>query len=456
MTSRNEVRIDIEVEGGARAERQFDRAEKGARGLGRSTRGLINPLLGAGLVSGILGGGLLSLALSSGSASNSIFRIQGALEGLTGTILRSLEPAIDFAATQFEKLPIAAQLGVLGLGIIMGGLLIAAFKAGIGALAGAIGGLLAPIGTAITTGFTTLLAGVGVAVAIGVAAIVVGLASLALIAWDLIFNDGEYLTRFDAWLSEFTFFQWAADRDAELTTFFTTTFPAIFTTAWDKVVEDVIPFFTDPIKEKFNAVKTFFTEDVKTFFTEDVPGFFLDAWNFVIDDIVPFFTDPMKTAFGVVKTFFTEDVKTFFTEDVPKFFKEGWDAADAFFVGFANTLIGGMNTLIQSIGKLPIPTVSVGVAYKSVGGISIPYPTFSVSTRPLSSLIDLPTIPTIPVNAGDAATRRFDETGDAVGSDRNQGGATNNYYSLSATDFARRVQEIINSPNAQARAVGAT
>ena len=49
MTSRNnEVRIDIEVEGGTKAERQFNRAEKGARGLGRSTRGLINPLIGAG------------------------------------------------------------------------------------------------------------------------------------------------------------------------------------------------------------------------------------------------------------------------------------------------------------------------------------------------------------------------------------------------------------------------
>ena len=117
MTSRNnEVRIDIEVEGGAKAERSFNRAEKGARGLGRSTRGLINPFLGAGLVAGILGGGLLGIALSSGAASNSIIRIQGAMEGLVSTITRSLEPAIDFAASRFEKLPIAMQLAVVTRG----------------------------------------------------------------------------------------------------------------------------------------------------------------------------------------------------------------------------------------------------------------------------------------------------------------------------------------------------
>ena len=97
MTSRsNEVRIDIEVEGGAKAEKQFDRAEKGARGLGRSTRGLINPLIGAGLVSGILGGGLLALALSSGSASNSLIRIQGARGGVGLDVYpRSWNQSID-------------------------------------------------------------------------------------------------------------------------------------------------------------------------------------------------------------------------------------------------------------------------------------------------------------------------------------------------------------------------
>ena len=130
MTSRNdEVQVDIEVEGGEKAERQFNRAEKGARGLGKTSRGLINPLLGAGLVAGILGGGLLGLALSSGAASNSIFRIQGALEGLIGTAVRKLEPGIDFLATQFEKLPVAAQLAVLGIGAILGVILAKAINA---------------------------------------------------------------------------------------------------------------------------------------------------------------------------------------------------------------------------------------------------------------------------------------------------------------------------------------
>ena len=227
MTSRNnEVRIDIEVEGGAKAERQFARAEKGARGLGRSTRGLINPLLGAGLVSGILGGGLLSLALSSGSASNSIYRIQGALDGLVGSISRSVEPAVDFFATQFVKLPVAAQLAVVALGLILSIGLVAVIYAAAGAVGTAI---TAGIGGAITTEGALLAATLATATALAISAVVVGLAALALIAWDLIFNDGDLLKRFDTWLAGEGWIQAITKWDQDVLT------PG-FTKAWEKVI----------------------------------------------------------------------------------------------------------------------------------------------------------------------------------------------------------------------------
>ena len=166
MTSRNdEVRIDIEVEGGARAEKQFNRAEKGARGLGKSTRGLINPLIGAGLVSGLLGAGLLGLALSSGSASNSIIRIQGAVEGLVSTFTRKLEPAIDTAASFFEKLPVAAQLGVLAASVILGIVFVKLIGIAAGKIAIAVSAYVAQ-GLA-----TPLVAGVGIALKSALSAI---------------------------------------------------------------------------------------------------------------------------------------------------------------------------------------------------------------------------------------------------------------------------------------------
>ena len=206
MTSRNEVRIDIEVEGGAKAERQFARAEKGARGLGRTSRGLINPLIGAGLVAGILGGGLLSLALSSGSASNSIFRIQGALEGLTSVpCSAALSRPSTFVASQFEKLPVAAQLAVLAAAAVLGVIFVKLIGAAAGAISGAVTSLVssaigAPLVTAATSAVQTAAAAIATATGAAVAAVIVGLAAIALLVWDEIFNDGALLRRFEAWL----------------------------------------------------------------------------------------------------------------------------------------------------------------------------------------------------------------------------------------------------------------
>ena len=121
MTSRNEVRIDIEVEGGTKC-----RASVQPRGQGRPWPWAVYPRpyqsshrCGA-RVRHFGRWAAFGLALSSGAASNSLIRIQGSLEGLVGTITRKLEPAIDFAASRFEKLPIGAQLGVLATGAILG------------------------------------------------------------------------------------------------------------------------------------------------------------------------------------------------------------------------------------------------------------------------------------------------------------------------------------------------
>ena len=248
MTSRNEVRIDIEVEGGAKAERQFNRAEKGARGLGRSTRGLINPLLGAGLVSGILGGGLIGLALSSGAASNGLIRIQGSLEGLVGSATRSLEPAIDFAAGLFERMPIAAQLATLATTAILGVLL---FK-GILASAGTIS-------TAIATVAGTIATSVGTVVGLTIAATVLALGAVALIGWDKIFNDGRLLARFEEWLLGYG---WVAVINDWVNKYFDEPMIA----GWNKVVEVAVSSPTSKIgNRRTTSTRT------SRFFTETIP-----------------------------------------------------------------------------------------------------------------------------------------------------------------------------------------
>ena len=508
MTSRDEVRIDIEVEGGAKAERQFNRAEKGARGLGRSTRGLINPLLGAGLVAGILGGGLLGLALSSGAASNSIFRIQGALEGLVGGFFRNVEPGIDRAAAQFEKLPIGAQLAVAGAGVILSIGLVAAISAAGGAVATAVTALVAThitaplvagVGSALTASTAAitsiigpLVAGISAAVALAVTAVVVGLAALAFIAWDLIFNDGALLERFETWLSgigwvnaidtwdkevltpSFTrawqnaldifdeFFAgpiiaaWEVVRDLfkdDFTTFFTETIPDIFKGAWDDAIAIFRQHFIGPLFTAWYATRDFFEADFTKFFTETIPEFFEDGWDDAIAIFRENFIGPFFIAWYATRDLFEDDFTNFFTKVIPDIFEGAWKSVYDLFVIFANTLIGGMNALITSIGKLPIPVITIGVAYTDIGGFKLPYPTFRVSTRPLSSFSSAfsTRIPTI-------ATRdQEDRTQSSIDRDFGQqrgGGTTNNYYSLAANDFDRRVNGIVNAPNSQAVAAG--
>ena len=213
-------------------------------------------------MSGLLGAGLIGLALSSGSASNSIIRIQGAVEGLVSTFTRKLEPAIDTAASFFEKLPVAAQLGVLAASVILGIVFVKLLGIAAGKIAIAVSAYVAQ-GIA-----TPLVAGVGIALrsalsAIGTAAgplltallsvtslaiaVVVGtLASLALIAWDLIFNDGNLLKRFEGWLSGIGWIKAIEDWDKNVLT-------PYFIKAWNNALSIFWQYF-DPSSSTLGAV----------------------------------------------------------------------------------------------------------------------------------------------------------------------------------------------------------
>ena len=322
MTSRNEVRIDIEVEGGAKAERSFNRAEKGARGLGRSTRGLINPLIGASLFAGVLGGGLVGLALSSGAASNSLIRIQGSLEGLIGTFTRKLEPAIDFAAGQFEKLPIGAQLGVLGVGAILGIGLVKVIGAAGGAVAEAVAGFVskritAPLRLGLSGVVRTVLIRIGIigaglvagvfsVVALAVAAVVVSIGSLAFIAWDLIFNDGRLLKRFEDWLNGMAWVQ-------AITEWVNGNLDQAFLDAWNAVIGFFDQYFAGPIITAWETVRDELEETFGKFFTQTIPVVFNRAWDDIIGFFVDHFSDPIVTVHSKPsKDIFKEPFTTFF------------------------------------------------------------------------------------------------------------------------------------------------
>ena len=381
MTSRNdEVTVDIEVEGGEKAERSFNRAEKGARKFERSARGLIGPLIGAGLLTGLLGGGLLGLALAGGSASNAVLRIQSSIENLVSTAFRSLEGGIDFAVRQFDKLPAGAQVAVLATAVIIGLVLAKLIGAAAGAVAGAISGLLAPLGPAIVSGITTLLAGISVALLAAITAIAVGIASLVFIAWDLIFNDGQYLARFDEWLAQFSFFQWGRNVDVFITAYFKAAIPRWFNAAteffqngWDAVTATFGSHFILPFANAWRTFTQFFTITLRSFFGGTVPNFFVKVWAGLVAGFIRYFIVPFRAA---------------------------WDAVEDFMIGAINTLIGYFNILLRSIANLPIPKVTVGIAFVNKAGIRIPFPTFSVSTQRLGSLVggfdaQIPTIPLV-------------------------------------------------------------
>ena len=250
MTTRNEARIDILTDGGPKAERQLDRVASKTRGVGSAARGLGLPFLTGGLLAGGLAAGLLGVATGSGAASNGLIRIQGALDNLIGGLIRPLEGGLDNFTEFFEKLPGLAQVGLVGLGVILGALLIAGFKAGIAALSGYLATAFAGLGAPILSAITGIFSGIGVAVGAAIAVIAVGIASLAFIAWDLIFNDGEYLARFERWLSGFSWIQTVSRWDYELTEWFKGPFAQLFAGTIPELLDTVWGFLGD----QFNSV----------------------------------------------------------------------------------------------------------------------------------------------------------------------------------------------------------
>ena len=328
MTSRNdEVTVDIEVEGGEKAERSFNRAEKGARKFERSARGLIGPLIGAGLLTGLLGGGLLGLALAGGSASNAVLRIQSSIENLVSTAFRSLEGGIDFAVRQFDKLPAGAQVAVLAVGVIVGALLAKAFSAAIGFVAAQIGTYLAPLGPAIVSGITSLLAGISVAVLAAILAIAIGIAAVVFFAWDGFFNDFRATLALDRWLSRLSFTQWVQRVDRELNDWLTNTWAQLWTDATEigdeafrTIVGNWRKFFITPFISAWNAFKGFFLGSFTGFFTETIPSIWSTAWAFIVGAFRSVFLQPFRSA---------------------------WQAVEDFVISGINNIIGFINTLIQ-------------------------------------------------------------------------------------------------------------
>ena len=134
---------------------------------------------------------------------------------------------------------------MLGLGIILGIGLVAVIGSAAGAVGAAVTGfvatafsgpLIAGITGAIASTFAAitgvvgpLLAAIFSAVGLAVAAVVAGLALLALIAWDQIFNDGALLRRFEDWLGGVGWIAAIAKWDSEVLT-------PLFTQAWQKAV----------------------------------------------------------------------------------------------------------------------------------------------------------------------------------------------------------------------------
>ena len=235
---------------------------------------------------------------------------------------------------------------------------------------------------------------------------------------------------------------WHSTRDffsGSFVKFFTDTIPGVFRRAWDSVIGFFRRHFVSPFFTVWHSTRDFFLGSFTRFFTETIPRIFTGALNAAIGIFRQFFVAPFFEIWFATRDFFRDDFTKFFTEVVPEIFRQSWEFIRKIFIGAANGLITVLNQLIEAIGRLPIPRVTVGVAYANIGPLRIPYPTFSVSTAALSSFIGSFTVPSIATNAGTPERLDFRAEQEAGRLGNREGfGTTNNYYSLAANDFDSR------------------
>lgn len=133
--NRARVEIDVETEGAQKAASEIDDVSDSVKGLAKSARRTLLPLLGGGLLAAGFAGGLLGLALNSGAAQNALNRLIAVIEPLIDYVLDLLYPLAELGLQWIEQNPELAKwaLAIVGGGFALSFLYKTA-KAGLGTL----------------------------------------------------------------------------------------------------------------------------------------------------------------------------------------------------------------------------------------------------------------------------------------------------------------------------------
>ena len=154
MTTEN-LQIRTSAVGTEQTRSRLNQVRGAVAGVGRATGGIFTRLLGGSLLTGLLGGSLIGLAVGGGEASNSMVRLQAALEDLIRPFLPLLNELANFleglSPVQRRLLLITVAvlllvgvLKLLGFGALVTGLLALGAALGFGTLAfaGLLGAIL--------------------------------------------------------------------------------------------------------------------------------------------------------------------------------------------------------------------------------------------------------------------------------------------------------------------------